>query len=223
MSVPQVDKGWHEGWESGNTPFHYPEVHPILQRHLDWLLNGQKSARIFFPFCGKSLDMKWLYDKGHVIVGVEGVELPVKDFFEESKIEYNIAQKGAFKSYASKDGRIEIFFGNYYDMTPEQGSFDAVWDRGAMEAVEREEWVPYTEKMKVLVKLEARLLVEVAIRDDNKGAPHMIPIDKIAELYGDKYSVKEVDRFFPFPKESTGFLGGVLKGFTHYSVERVAK
>ena len=219
MTTPQVDKMWHEGWETGDTEFHFNAIHPILKRQLDWLLNDKKRAKIFFPFCGKAVDMKWLYDQGHVIVGVEGVELPVQEFFNESQLEYTAecTQKGVFKYYTSKDGRLQLLVGNYYDMTPEQGNFDAVWDRGAMEAVQREEWVPYVKKMTSLVKPEARLLVETPYRTDNKGPPFFIPVDKMAELYGDKYDVKEADRYNPFPKDSPHPF---LSDFISYSVER---
>ncbi|MPC79199.1 Thiopurine S-methyltransferase [Portunus trituberculatus] len=39
-------------------------------------------ARVLVPLCGKSPDMRWLYDRGNTVVGVEGAEKPVKEFFE---------------------------------------------------------------------------------------------------------------------------------------------
>ena len=34
-------------------------VRRLLEKHVDKLINGRNNIRIFFPFCGKALDMKW--------------------------------------------------------------------------------------------------------------------------------------------------------------------
>ena len=44
----------------------------------------------YLPLCGKAGDLLWLYNKGHNILGVEGVEAIVKEFFVENKIEYSV-------------------------------------------------------------------------------------------------------------------------------------
>jgi hypothetical protein len=45
--------------------------------------------RFFLPLCGKAGDLLWLSkEKGHTVVGVEGVESVVKEFFDENKIEF---------------------------------------------------------------------------------------------------------------------------------------
>lgn len=44
--------------------------------------------RIFVPLCGKSGDLLWLTkEKGQTVIGVEGVESVVKEFFAENNIE----------------------------------------------------------------------------------------------------------------------------------------
>ena len=44
--------------------------------------------RIFIPLCGKTGDLLWLTkEKGHTVIGVEGVESVVKEFFAENSIE----------------------------------------------------------------------------------------------------------------------------------------
>ena len=47
-----------------------------------------KIRRIFVPLCGKTGDLLWLTkEKGHTVIGVEGVESVVKEFFAENSIE----------------------------------------------------------------------------------------------------------------------------------------
>ncbi|KAK3532522.1 hypothetical protein QTP86_018510 [Hemibagrus guttatus] len=60
----------------------------MLKGNLDKVLCGRQQVRFFFPLCGKAVDMKWLADMGHVIVGVEISEKAIKQFFEEHSLEY---------------------------------------------------------------------------------------------------------------------------------------
>ena len=34
-----------------------------LAQHLGAMLNGRNGVKIFFPLCGKAVDMKWYFDK----------------------------------------------------------------------------------------------------------------------------------------------------------------
>lgn len=40
----------------------------LLQKHLDLLVNGRSGLRIFFPLCGKAVDMKW-YGAAGIMTG----------------------------------------------------------------------------------------------------------------------------------------------------------
>ena len=53
-------------------------------------LNRTGPSRIFVPLCGKAGDLIWLRDReeGNVIVGVEGVESVVEQFFQENGVEF---------------------------------------------------------------------------------------------------------------------------------------
>ena len=41
------------------------------------------------PLCGKSLDMKWLAEQGHSVVGIDIVELAAQQFFTENDLPFN--------------------------------------------------------------------------------------------------------------------------------------
>jgi thiopurine S-methyltransferase len=45
------------------------------------IINGKDHAKVFVPFCGKVLEMKWLAENGHVVVGVEVSEDSIMQFF----------------------------------------------------------------------------------------------------------------------------------------------
>merc|ERR1712137_1006755 len=60
----------------------------MLTKHVDRLTQKRDKQRIFVPLCGKSIDMKWLADRGHEVIGNEAVDEGCRLFFEEQRIPY---------------------------------------------------------------------------------------------------------------------------------------
>ena len=48
----------------------------------------ERSLRFLFPLCGKSLDLIWVYRKGHAVIGIEAVASVVECLFKESNINF---------------------------------------------------------------------------------------------------------------------------------------
>ncbi|XP_061520737.1 uncharacterized protein LOC133395654 isoform X2 [Phycodurus eques] len=80
---------WEQRWEENKIGFHQPQVHRMLESKLDKVLAGRKEVRFFFPLCGKAVDMKWLADMGHSVVGVEISEIAIQQFFVENNLSYS--------------------------------------------------------------------------------------------------------------------------------------
>ncbi|GCB79660.1 hypothetical protein scyTo_0019583, partial [Scyliorhinus torazame] len=57
-NIEMTVEDWMTRWEKKHIGFHAKEIHKILQKYLDTILNGRKEIRIFIPLCGKSLDIK---------------------------------------------------------------------------------------------------------------------------------------------------------------------
>lgn len=73
---------WLERWREGQTGFHQTRVTPLLQKY--WPTLGlPRGARVLVPLAGKSLDMVWLAEQGHEVLGVELSPLAVEQFFAE--------------------------------------------------------------------------------------------------------------------------------------------
>ncbi|KAK3103889.1 hypothetical protein FSP39_022666 [Pinctada imbricata] len=217
MDVPEVNQSWVEGWETGDIGFHRSGVHPVLKKHYEWLLAGRSPSKVFVPLCGKSVDMKWLYDQGHEIVGIEGAETAVQQFFDESKILFKISsiEDGLLKLYQSEDGRIRLYVGNYYNMpSTGESNFPAIWDRGSLEAIDIKEREKYVDVMTSLMSPGSRCLAEVVNRDDNRGPPFFITEEGMSNLFKG-YSVKYLDK-----EEPVKGMPSFLKGFFLYSIER---
>ena len=83
--------------------------------------------RIFVPLCGKTGDLLWLTkEKGHAVIGVEGVESVVKEFFAENSIECDRSELdggiGA-KFVASKKKRGKLYLSAEREMNSHQLRF----------------------------------------------------------------------------------------------------
>ncbi|KAK3103080.1 hypothetical protein FSP39_016310 [Pinctada imbricata] len=182
-------------------------------------LQEEVLLKIFVPLCGKSVDMKWLYDQGHEIVGIEGAETAVQQFFDESKISFTTSsiKDGILKLYQSDDGRIRLYVGNYYniDMTGEN-NFLFIWDRGSLEAIDKSDREKYVKLMTSLMSPGCRLLLEVADRDDDMGPPFCIDKEEITNLFGSCSSVEYLEKEDTSKETSAIFK----KGFKLYSIEK---
>jgi thiopurine S-methyltransferase len=124
---------WHERWQRGETGWHLPQVHPLLEQ--SWLrLAIPRGARVLLPLCGKSEDMAWLADQGYRVVGVELSAAAAEAFFTEHDSIPDIDAAGGFRRFRS--GTIEILCGDFFDLEAELlGAIDAVYDRGALVAL----------------------------------------------------------------------------------------
>ncbi|MEZ4845857.1 MAG: hypothetical protein R2877_02505 [Bdellovibrionota bacterium] len=57
---------WHQKWETNQTFFHQNQIHPLLIKYFN-----HPPGKIMVPLCGKSMDMLWLLQQGHEVVGIE--------------------------------------------------------------------------------------------------------------------------------------------------------
>ncbi|MDD5754757.1 MAG: hypothetical protein PHN45_08410 [Methylococcales bacterium] len=61
---------WLQFWRDQRVDFHQTVVNSLLIKF--WSsLNLDYGSRVFVPLCGKSLDMIWLSQQGHEVIGVE--------------------------------------------------------------------------------------------------------------------------------------------------------
>ncbi len=76
---------WHGRWANNRIGFHNAEVNENLKQ--SWQkLAARSGDQVFVPLCGKSLDILWLLEQGHEIVGVELSSVAVEALFEENGI-----------------------------------------------------------------------------------------------------------------------------------------
>lgn len=179
---------WHKKWENNDITFHKSTPNPSLIAHIE-ALSLAKGSIIFIPLCGKTLDISWLLSNGYRIIGVELVELAIKQLFTELGLAPKIFVKGKIKLYSAHN--IDIYVGNIFDVSHELvGPVDAIYDKAALVALPAEVRPRYTAHLMDITHQSSQLLI-VYHYDQNlmQGPPFSISNEEISQLYKNSYNV----------------------------------
>ncbi|MGY1519760.1 thiopurine S-methyltransferase [Luteimonas sp. A482] len=124
---------WHDRWQRNRIGFHRDAPLPLLIRH--WPdLQLPAGSRVFVPLCGKSLDMVWLAEQGHRVLGIELSATAIEQFFDERGLNPRIHTSPAGTHYSS--GAWELVAGDAFAIPRELlAESVGVYDRGALIAL----------------------------------------------------------------------------------------
>lgn len=172
---------WLQCWHDRQTGFHQAAVNPLLTRF--WPELGLDTAsRIFVPLCGKSLDMVWLAQQGHEVIGVELSPLAVRAFFKENRLQPTRRPAGALTLWQA--GRISILCGDYFALTQtELGQIDAVYDRAALTAFPEDVRLRYVSHLKTILSVSGKVFILTTELPDADELPAQA-LEADAELVG---------------------------------------
>ncbi|XP_054447820.1 thiopurine S-methyltransferase [Pteronotus mesoamericanus] len=195
---------WQKKWVDRKIAFHQEQGHQLLKKHLDNFLKGKSGLRVFFPLCGKAVEMKWFADRGHSVVGVEISEIGIREFFTEQNLSYTeepiMAIPGA-KVFKSSSGNISLYCCNLFDLPRANiGKFDRIWDRGALVAINPGDRKCYADIMLSLMRKGFQYLLSVVSYDPTKhaGPPFYVSDAEIKRLFGsvcNSQCLEQVDVF----------------------------
>ena len=185
---------WLERWREGRTHFHQSRVTPLLQKYWPSLELAQGST-ILVPLCGKSLDMLWLAQQGHRVLGVELSELAVRQFFEENGL--TPQQHASAQGQHFVAGPIEIICGDIFAL--EDATLAAcagAYDRAALIALPADMRQRYAERIYARLPGEARsLLITLEYAQEQmEGPPFSVAQEEVQRLYGAHTEVAAIDR-----------------------------
>ncbi|GAB6050598.1 thiopurine S-methyltransferase [Hydrogenophilus islandicus] len=190
---------WHERWERGEIGFHLDEFNPRLTTY--WpQLQVARDATVFVPLCGKSLDLLWLREQGHTVVGVELSPVAVSQFFAENDATPEVSTCGPFACYTT-DG-IRLLQGDYFALTPEivwgwdgaPATATAIYDRAALVALPPEMRQQYAAKMRELARPGTKMLLVTLEypQEERPGPPFSV---SPAEVFDHFAAVAEISHW----------------------------
>lgn len=187
--IDQDNHLWLEFWRDQRTDFHQSAVNPLLSKFWPGLELAHGS-RVFVPLCGKSLDMLWLVQQGHEVLGVELSPVAVEDFFRENKLHPVKQQMGEFTLW--NDGKLSILCGDYFALTRSDiGHFDTVYDRAALTALPENIRSLYVAQLRRLVSDTAMVfLLTVEDAAENATMKQANGVDEeIKTLYSARFKI----------------------------------
>jgi thiopurine S-methyltransferase len=184
---------WQERWVNGLIGFHQTEVNPAL-RALWPRFKLPAGSAVLVPLCGKTLDMLWLAERGHRVLGVELSELASRAFFEESALTYQERpiDGGILFEAERADLDLRIWCGDFFELTPERfGTFDACFDRASLIALPEALQERHASRLLNLLKAGASGLLLGLDYDQNErqGPPFSTPQKRVYDLLGEAFEL----------------------------------
>ena len=195
---------WIEGWQQGRRGFDQGDPHRWLPEH--WSTLGVAAdATVLVPLCGKSVDMVWLAEQGHSIIGVEVSEIAVHEFFEMVGLTPDVSQVGPLSLYRA--GPYELWRGDLFELPAAIfDRVDAVYDRASIVALPPDIRRRYAEVLTTQIRPEAPWYLVSFTYDQNEmdGPPHSVPPAEIDVLFGEEFEIETlvdesvINRAIPF-------------------------
>ncbi len=185
---------WRDRWRTGQIGFHQTTVERQLVQH--WLALGlAANSRVFVPLCGKSLDLMWLWKRGHSVVGVELSAVALESFCMEQGVPAMRRTTDGFDLYEAD--RLQLYCGDFYKMRPDLlGSVSAIYDRASLIAWPPKFRAPYVAHLNSLTPSGAQTLL-IALeyeQDQMAGPPFSVGADDVDRLYSAHHSIDELSR-----------------------------
>lgn len=184
---------WNERWRNQRIGFHRPDVNPWLMKYWD-RLSMPAGSEVFVPLSGKSLDMRWLAEKGHPVKAIECSPVAVEDFFGEQNWSPERTSLPLIESWQSHD--VELFCGDFFDLNKDAlANVKAIYDRASLVAFPPEQRFAYVEKLMSLVEEKTPMLLVTLEypEQEMKGPPFSILETEVRQLFTGFYNIEKID------------------------------
>ncbi|GAB6070980.1 thiopurine S-methyltransferase [Thiomicrorhabdus hydrogeniphila] len=184
---------WHKMWNSGVVGFHQPDVNHYLKTH--WSkLSLQGKENVLVPLCGKSLDMIWLAQQGHSVLGIELSPKALDEFLAENNLSAETIEQGNHCGYKLPD--MTLLCGDFFHLTKEQCSdIHVVYDRAALVALPPEMRKQYVKHLaEILPKNSQYLLITMEYDQTSmNGPPFSVTETEVIELFSTFAKVTKIE------------------------------
>ena len=175
-----MQEDWLGRWEEGRIGWHEPSGNAALKTHWPDLPAG---STVLVPLCGKSVDMAWLAERELAVIGVELSLKAVEAFFAEQELACRAETRGAFTVYRARTRPITVYGGDFFEFRG--GTFDALFDRGALVALPPADRPRYVQRLRGLLKPQAfQLLVTLEYEQPRvDGPPFSVLPDEVRSYW----------------------------------------
>ncbi|HEX9474573.1 MAG TPA: thiopurine S-methyltransferase [Steroidobacteraceae bacterium] len=180
---------WLDRWQRREIGFHQAQVNVDLQTH--WpALGCPPASPVLVPLCGKSTDMRWLHDQGHLILGVELSAIAVEEFFAEQRLSPRRGRAGALDCWEAEGYRILV--GDFFELDAAAVSgVSGVYDRAALVALPVPLRARYARQLTRILPARCGMLLLTMDypQEQMSGPPFAVPESEVRELFAPAFSV----------------------------------
>lgn len=167
---------------------------PLLQKY--WpTLALPAGSRVFVPLAGKSLDMLWLAERGHRVLGVELSPLAVEQFFAEQGLTPTRRESRYGIHYVADN--IELICGDAFALDAEAlADCAGVYDRAALIALPPPMRERYASELypRLPASCTGLLLTIEYPQPEMAGPPFSVEEAEVRRLYEPGWQVDLLDR-----------------------------
>jgi thiopurine S-methyltransferase len=181
-----VNKGkqfWLDSWQQGRIPFHKNEVHPDLRSF--WpAMSIQPKSTVLVPLCGKSLDLLWIAQQGHQVIGIELSEQAVVQFFKEQGLDFRIESYHGVTRYNADS--LSVWVSDIFDLDSALiPKIDVLYDRAALVALPQKLRRTYADLCFHWLKSQGSILLNTLSYEHKEllGPPYSVSAEEVADLY----------------------------------------
>lgn len=180
---------WKQRWQRGEIGFHRTQVHRALASYWDDI-SASSCTSVLVPLCGKSLDLRWLAQRGHGVVGVELSAGAIEAFYREWDQPATRTEAGRLQHWRAHN--VEIFEGDFFDFESDT-PFDLLYDRAALVALPEDMRARYLGHLRSQLSADATGLLITLEYDQSKmdGPPFSVSEDELRRHPGFSFELLE--------------------------------
>ena len=195
MNIPEQKTNWKQSWNDGKTGFHLSKTNPSLEQYAHLL---DQEHTILVPLCGKTLDMHFLHNRNHSVVGIELVPQAINDFFQEWGVVPTTHQN------RFNHERITVINSNIFAIQSQDlPTIDGIFDRAALVALPTSIRVQYAAHLLSLLKDGGTLLLITydMPRPQDQGPPFTVRQHDVPHLFKHASSVELLKEIHNTPQD----------------------
>lgn len=184
MPLNENKQFWEQAWAEGRTRFHRPEANWALTQYAPTLF--APGDRVLVPLCGKSVDLLWLSERGHGVVGVELAKQPILEFIAENQLEGSWSDH----CFQTKGQRLSVC---HQDFFLHDGRYEAIYDRASLVALPQELRARMAERYRSLLMPGGKILLVTLIHPSLAGPPYSVNEEEVFSLFSQDFDIEFLD------------------------------
>lgn len=152
-------------------------------------LQLRPGSTVLVPLCGKSLDLAWLAEQGHPVVGVELSAVAVAAFFAERGLD---PQRRRLDDQLERwsCGPFTLYCGDFFQLHESYlPAVKGIYDRAALIALPPAARTRYVNHLRALAPAPTLLITLEYEQSAMSGPPFAVPETEVQNLYHGDYHV----------------------------------